>query len=394
MDLPSYMNSGSPIDLAPIHSARSNMGSESPVRPPLSKHVAFELLFPESPQYKARLPLRVQIFPHDSTESIVTTVKNFYGLYSGPTGSKGISFEDDRGNTLIAGYENFRNNMVVYVRIIEDSPQPAVPFLTGYPAATVAARSFGSNDFSCQSAQHLDQHHSRPASRTSRKRSVSPNDERGRSSMSTGPNPAAGKKGRSRSSKTRGPNYENHSDSINGYSSDDNNAPSVSSKAKEPIGNTDISLENIVEGGRRKRAKFESSVSVLLALSPPANLHSMKHSLTLFVKYRNFHYSRRLRCRLRLPTRLFLLLGGPTLTVPPFPSPTRDKIPSPTPDLSNLLNTMVTVAIATSACMPRLPLTRDVIATVLATRLASCQLLIPRSAATCLRRTKMSPCSL
>ncbi|KAI0167998.1 putative C6 finger domain protein [Pestalotiopsis sp. NC0098] len=267
MDLPSYMNSGSPIDLAPIHSARSNMGSESPVRPPLSKHVAFELLFPESPQYKARLPLRVQIFPHDSTESIVTTVKNFYGLYSGPTGSKGISFEDDRGNTLIAGYENFRNNMVVYVRIIEDSPQSAVPFLTGYPAATVAARSFGSNDFSCQSAQHLDQHHSRPASRTSRKRSVSPNDERGRSSMSTGPNPAAGKKGRSRSSKTRGLNYENHSDSINGYSSDDNNAPSVSSKAKEPIGNTDISLENIVEGGRRKRAKFESSELPLFA--PP-----------------------------------------------------------------------------------------------------------------------------
>lgn len=270
MDLPNYMNSNSPIDLAPIHSARSSMGSESPVRPALSKHVAFELLFPESPHYKARLPLRVQIYPHDSTESIVTTVKNFYGLYSGPTGSKGISFEDDRGNTLIAGYENFHNNMVVYVRIIEDSPQSAVPFLSGYPAATVAGRSFGSNDFSAgQSAQHFDQHHSRPASRTSRKRSVSPNGERGRRSVSIGPNPAAGKKVRSRSSKNRGPNYENHSDSLNGYSSGDNDCPSVSSKAKEPIGNTDISLENIVEGGRRKRAKFESSVSLITALTPP-----------------------------------------------------------------------------------------------------------------------------
>jgi hypothetical protein len=48
---------------------------------------------------------------------------------------------------------------------------------------------------------------------------------------------------------------------MNGYSSGDG-AGSVSSRTKsEHLGNTEISLDNIVEGGRRKRAKFESSVS-------------------------------------------------------------------------------------------------------------------------------------
>lgn len=269
MELPNMMASGSPHEFPLTHSARSSMGSESPVRPAAPKNVAFELLFPESPQYKARLPLRVQIFPHDSTESIVTTVKNFYGLYSGPTGSKGISFEDDRGFTLIAGYENFRNNMVVYVRVIEDSPTPGGTFLTNtFPPATIGAQSFGHSEFSTQPAQHFGQHMSRPASRMSRKRSLSPNADRGRRSDSVGTNPTAGKKVRSRSSKRS--NFENHSDSLNGYSSGDNGSPSVSSKAKEPIGNTDISLENIVEGGRRKRAKFESSVSLLITTPNPA----------------------------------------------------------------------------------------------------------------------------
>ncbi|KAK8111298.1 uncharacterized protein PG998_007755 [Apiospora kogelbergensis] len=264
------MASVSPVESYSGYSAaRLHNGSESPVRPVEPKHVAFELLFPESPQYRARLPLRVQIFPHDSTESIVTTVKNFYGLYSGPNGSKGVSFEDDRGNTLIARYENFRNNMVVYVRVIEGSPPASGPYpASTYPPAPMATPAYSQGDYAPQSAhQAIGQHLSRPASRTSRIRSPSPNGGRGRRSTSVGTNPAAGKKGRSRSSKSRGPNYENHSDSLNGYSSGDNGSGSVTSKMKEQIGNTDISVENIVEGGRRKRAKFESSELPLFA--PP-----------------------------------------------------------------------------------------------------------------------------
>ncbi|KAI8966157.1 hypothetical protein F5Y11DRAFT_354561 [Daldinia sp. FL1419] len=248
------MASASPIETFPSGSAGSHSGSASPRQPITPKHVQFELLFPESPQYRARLPLRVQIYPHDDTESIISTVKNFYGLYHG---GKGVSFEDDRGNTLIARYENFSNNMIVYVRVIEESPPPT--------------SAFGQNSFQPgpieYAAQQLGHHLSRPASRTSRKRSPSPNGGRGRRSASASTNPTAGKKGRSRSTKNRGANYDNRSDSINGYDSGDGAPASVSSKAKEQIGNTDISVENIVEGGRRKRAKFESSELPLFA--PP-----------------------------------------------------------------------------------------------------------------------------
>ena len=230
---------------------------------PSPKSVKFELVSPESPQYRARLPMRVQIYPHDTTESIVTTVKNFYGLYSSPTSSKGVSFEDEKGNTLIARYENFRNNMVVYVRVIEETPPAPAPFnAPPYQPAPVSAQPFYNGDgFPAHPPQQYGPHISRPTSRTSRRRSPSPNG-RGRRSASASTNPAAGRSVRSRSSKNRGStNGDTHSDSLNGYSSGTDAPGSASGKSKEQIGNTEISVENIVEGGRRKRAKFESSVS-------------------------------------------------------------------------------------------------------------------------------------
>jgi hypothetical protein len=248
----------------------------SPFGSPTPKSVAFELLFPESPQYRARLPMRVQIFPHDTTDSIITTVKNFYGLYAGPGGAKGVSFEDDQGNTLIARYENLRNNMVVYVRVIEEPTTATAAFgpssyHLGSPAVGQAYYpGDGQQMPPPQPAQALNygQPLSRPNSRTSRKRSVSPNNGRGRRSTSVSTNPPPLKKSRSRSGfKSRGSSAHGsfadcHSDGLNGYSSGDGAPGSVSSRTKsEHIGNTEISLDNIVEGGRRKRAKFESSVS-------------------------------------------------------------------------------------------------------------------------------------
>ncbi|KAL0944131.1 transcriptional regulatory protein C56F2.05c [Colletotrichum truncatum] len=250
--------------------ATSNQGSVSPRQTVSPKNVAFELLFTESPQYRARLPMRVQIYPHDTTDSIVTTVKNFYGLYSGPTGSKGVSFEDENGITLIARYENFRNNMVVYVRVIEEPPSAPSPFVAPiYQHPPVGAQPYYSSDgYPLQPPPRFGHEISRPSSRTSRKRSPSPNASRGRRSGSANTNP---KKGRSRSSKNRDTGANGHadiySDSVNGYSSGDGAPGSSSGRAKEQIGNTEISVENIVEGGRRKRAKFESSELPLFA--PP-----------------------------------------------------------------------------------------------------------------------------
>jgi hypothetical protein len=239
----------------------SHSGDVSPRTVTAPKTVEFILVFQESP-YQARLPLRVSISPHDTTDSIISTVTMFYGLYSGPGVSKGVSFEDQDGNILIARYENFHNNMRVHVRVIEE------PLGPGYHAALgVAQASYNDNAYLPQG------HAPRPESRTSRLRSASPNRGRDRRSPSVGANPAGSKKGRSRSSKNRTQiNGDGLGDSFNGYSSGDGAAGSSSGRAKEQLGNTDISVDNIVEGGRRKRAKFESSVSSILFFSHPTAL--------------------------------------------------------------------------------------------------------------------------
>ncbi|OBT92088.1 hypothetical protein VE01_09767 [Pseudogymnoascus verrucosus] len=256
---------------------------QSPVPNPTPKSVAFELLVPERPQYRARLPMRVQIYPHDTTDSIITTVKNFYGLYNGSGGPTGIIFEDERGNTLIARYENLRDNMNVYVRVIEASPPHVSPTYGPMSYHSVSPTTGEQGHYNGNShhmpppqpAQALSygQPAPRPDSRASRKRSVSPNSGRGRRSASASANPP-NKKARSqsgyksRNSSAHGSFADIYSDGVNGYSSGDGAPCSVSSKTKsEHLGNTEISLDNIVEGGRRKRAKFESSELPLFA--PP-----------------------------------------------------------------------------------------------------------------------------
>ena len=176
--------------------------------------------------------------------------------------------------------------MVVYVRVIEEhSAQPGVYGPSSYHSGSpVMQNGFYPGDAQNmpppQPAQALNygQPLSRPASRTSRKRSISPNSGRGRRSASASTNPPPLKKSRSRSGfKSRGSSahgsFADYSDGVNGYSSGDGAPGSVSSKTKsEHIGNTEISLDNIVEGGRRKRAKFESSVSTICLRSTVAHI--------------------------------------------------------------------------------------------------------------------------
>ena len=243
--------------------------SVSPVSP-APKNVAFELLFDGATNHRARLPMRVQIFPHDTTDSIVTTVKNFYGLYEGA--ANGVSFEDDRGNTLIARYENFQNNMVVYVRVIPDYSQAwqQQGHVQNHSTSPISAPRLLHLDEGFQMpppqpSQILNygQHMSRPASRVSRKQSASPRPSRGRRSMSA--QKARSRSGlMSREDSFQGQLNDLNSDTMKGYSSSDGEGGSVTSSRKaksEQLASADISLDNILEGNRRKRAKFESSVS-------------------------------------------------------------------------------------------------------------------------------------
>jgi len=246
----------------------SAMPAASHISPssPTPKSVAFELHFDGAPNYRARLPMRVQIFPHDTTDSIVTTVKNFYGLYEGV--AKGVSFEDAQGNTLIARYENFTDNMVVYVRVIPDYPQPSeMQGHMGYRSISpqrLPTHEGASQMLPPQPAQILNygQPPSRPGSRVSQKQSASPRPGRSQQITMT-------QKPRSRSGiKSHGSSFqanldELNNDAMNGYSSSDGGAGSVTSSRKarsEQLASAEISVDNIVEGGRRKRAKFESSV--------------------------------------------------------------------------------------------------------------------------------------
>ena len=256
--------------------------SEASPASPTPKTVTFELLFDGAANYRARLPLKVQIFPHDTTDSIVTTVKNFYGLYEGY--AAGFSFEDALGNVLIARYENFKNDMPVFVRVaLDNTPsfhphgqnpyQPASPH-KGHRNPQLEE---GFQMPPPQQALNYGQPYSRPSSRIARKRSESP-----RTRMVRG---ASIQKGRSRSGiKSRDPSVhgsfeDGNYDAANGYSSSDGAAGSVSGSRKarsEQFASAEISLDNVVEGGRRKRAKFESSVSgfagIMVILKDNANL--------------------------------------------------------------------------------------------------------------------------
>lgn len=236
-------------------------------RQPVPKNVAFELLLDENSKVRARIPMRVQIYPHDTTDSIVTTVKNFYGIYDGA--ASGVSFEDEHGTTLIARYENLRNNMTVYVRVIPVHAY-SEPYSDHYygsiPLETRKRPSLG-EPFqmapALQPAQVLEhgQPPPRPASSAARKRSMSPS---GRSRRSASQHKQISKSG----SKSRGPGGHGgfhdegtpvYSDSDGGYGS---STGSKKARSEQQFASSDISMENILQDGRRKRPKFESSVRV------------------------------------------------------------------------------------------------------------------------------------
>lgn len=232
------------------------------------KQVTFELLFPEG-QNRARLPMRVMISPHDTTESIITTVKNFYGLYEGP----GLIFQDHAQNILIASYDNFHHGMTVHVNIIAPEPTP-MPLsglrsrsTTMSPRKPKLGAAFEMRP-PTHSSRPASRTASRPASRNARPRSLSPQSIKSHNSISSAA--AAAAKARARLQKSR-----DH-DAYDGYSDSDGGNGSVTSSRREAHVSAEISVDNIVEGGRRKRAKFDSSVSFALFshhCTTPPNLH-------------------------------------------------------------------------------------------------------------------------
>ena len=227
------------------------------------KKVAFELLLDEESKTRARIPLRVLINAHDTTESIVTTVKNFYGIYD----NRGVDFQDSRGNSLIANYCNMVNDMTVYVHVVDQPPYQG-PAYASPPHNDLSRDNYYLNPVQDQSytappkpAQVLEygQVPSRPDSVQDQTRGNSPQHGPGRRSASI---QKAGSRtdGLSRTSSIQGNTLE---DGPGSFSDSDGGDTSVTSSKKarnEQSVNSEISLTNIVPDGRRKRPKFESSV--------------------------------------------------------------------------------------------------------------------------------------
>lgn len=227
-------------------SAASAYARSSPVKKG-QKHVVFQLIDTEDPRIQARLPLRVMIATTDTTDSIITTVKNFYGLYD-----YGISFENKDGLGIIAAYDNFENDMNVYVRAIVQTS--AVPREVKRDSVSPKKPSLGA-PIEMRPPQHArTRSPSRNGARSNGVRSMSPQSESGKRSASTMP----GTRLQPQRSKSKDNSIYGDAES---YSSDDNGGGSVTSsrRSKTELVNAEISVDNIVEGGRRKGA-FLSSV--------------------------------------------------------------------------------------------------------------------------------------
>ena len=261
------------------------------------KNITFELLFNGDSHYRARLPMKVQIFPHDNTEGIVSTVKNFFGLYHSTIA--GVSFEDGSGITLIASYDNFANGMTVYVRVIADmsqsfsanDPSAPQPLAHAKPERTPHLdEGFQMPPPASLTALNHAQQLSRPGSRLASRQSTSP-------LLAGAQRSASVQKGRSRPSlkrESRENSFQARLDELNSdnhksFGSSDGDAASVTSSFRarnEHLTSAEISEVNILEGGRRQKAKFESSVSNM----PKPHAHALANSLP-----RNSHFTYLLR---------------------------------------------------------------------------------------------------
>ncbi|KAH3975562.1 hypothetical protein HBI25_092220 [Parastagonospora nodorum] len=244
------------MDVYPSTETSSAHDSLSPTKQVQPKHVSFELLLPQSPQHRARLPMRVNIYPHDTTDSIITTVKNFYGLYE----RRGVIFEDRHGTILIARFENFEHGMVVYVRVsaedpdVEDySPDPRQPTVSPRRPRPHLDEAFQMlppviyNQGGARADLRNERRTHSPQPRGRRSASVSTHARRNRPSA------------KSRGSSMHGSFAEENGDVYSDSDGGDGSVTSSRRSKKEPLASADISVDNIVEGGRRKRAKFDSS---------------------------------------------------------------------------------------------------------------------------------------
>lgn len=175
-------------------------------------------------------PKTLHIYPHDTTDSITTTVKNMFGL--GREEDSALSFQDPEGRYMILQHENFEDGMTVNIRV-EENP----------------------HRYSYQIRQSLLDHLV-PCTR-----SVSPSAARGRRSASAGGRPKSLKRSAASHDWENGQDPERYGQDYFHQQFLPEDYDEDQRGRVEPLASAEISLDNIVEGSRRKRPKFSSDVS-------------------------------------------------------------------------------------------------------------------------------------
>jgi hypothetical protein len=266
----------------------SNHGNNSAQSTP--KQIAFELLLDEESKTRARIPLRILVHPDDVTDLIVATVKAFYGIYEGHD----VTFEDVRGNPLVANYTNLVDGMTVNVRTVPGPMHTMLAAQQGHfqhvTSAEAQRRASLGEPFQML-PPHLHETSrspSRPSSRLARKRSTSPQVQRGRRS-------ASHQKAGSASAASRGSsvNGQYQEDAFNNYSDSEEGRSSVAGSRKarsEQYASAEISSENILQDGRRNKILFESSVCKLIHPRNPQKLTLLTGTSTVRPSASAYHY--------------------------------------------------------------------------------------------------------
>jgi hypothetical protein len=230
--LPSLSQLDMPV--SPSGSSITHLHKES-TSPPMVNAEPKEVTFVhiQHDGHKARIPFRVNIGPNDTAEDITTTVRNFFGIYT----NESISFEDADGKMFIPRFENFKVGGSVFVRDNTFPTQSPNIFSPGGQSTESPAKPY----------PMLPPASNQPRNERLISGAMSPPPAR-RESIGFGIN------------KLGTPQFGSpvKLEDTDGFSDSDG---ASNSGSRRGVPSADVSLDNIVEGSRRKRAKFDSSVS-------------------------------------------------------------------------------------------------------------------------------------
>ncbi|KAF8474007.1 hypothetical protein BDZ91DRAFT_345261 [Kalaharituber pfeilii] len=260
-DLPARSYRTPPATCTPYRSLAPTPQQLSPIDEP--KQTVFHC------STHARIPLRLELRPNLTSADIDTLVRTFFGLNAGDV----ITYDNGDQKFATVGYDECMRTPEFHIHVTPDLRYQQHPFAPSQANARHPSAHISGYGLSTRS-QIVS---------TYTARSISPSSGRGRRSGST--NGTIGGRSRSMKRQTSGHSHPPVEELVDEYVHDHKlyqQQPhllhGVQADGKltkiEPVASAEISLDNIVEGSRRKRAKFSSAELPLF----PKPLHPASYS--------------------------------------------------------------------------------------------------------------------